>query len=198
MRKANARERILETAGELFRRQGYGLVGINEIIAKSETAKASFYQHFPSKELLCAEWLKEMHARSETSHAAILGDEDSAITKIEAYFAELRNWLLENDFRGCPYTNTASMLNTDAPAIRQQVEIHKRFIRDFFVELSRGIDGVSDPEELGSALFLLYSGATAEAQNVRATWPVDTAIAATRRLIREVEIPEVEDDVTLL
>jgi AcrR family transcriptional regulator len=48
--KAPARERILGTADRLFSSRGYGNVGINEIIDRSETAKASLYQHFPSKE----------------------------------------------------------------------------------------------------------------------------------------------------
>lgn len=182
MRKANARERILNTASELFARDGYALVGINEIIAKSETAKASFYQHFPSKEILCAEWLKAMHERSEAHHQEIREAAGSAEQKIRDYFRDLREWLEENDYRGCPYTNTTAMLHTGAAVIREQVELHKLFIRDFFVALAEEIRP-RDGEGLGSAMFLLYSGATAEAQNVRATWPVDAALSAVKRLM---------------
>ncbi len=196
MRKANARERILETAGQLFQKQGYALVGINEIIAKSETAKASFYQHFPSKEILCAEWLKAMHARSVDHHQHLREGGDSPKEKIRDYFRELRTWLEMNQFRGCPYTNTTSMLNTGESVIREQVEIHKRFIREFFVELAQKIlPGRGD--QVGSAMFLLYSGATAEAQNVRATWPVDAALKAAERLMADVD-QEDEIDVALL
>jgi len=197
MRKANARERILETAGDLFRKNGYALVGINEIIAKSETAKASFYQHFTSKEILCAEWLKTMHERSVENHQALLESDLSAERKIRDYFHELRSWLRENDFRGCPYTNTASMLNTEASAIREQVELHKLFLRDFFVELAQQINsGVG--RSLGTALFLLYSGATAEAQNVRDVWPVEAATEAAERLIAQSSSESEEEDVSLL
>lgn len=187
----------METAGELFRKNGYALVGINEIIAKSETAKASFYQHFPSKELLCAEWLKAMHERSVEHHQALLESDVSAERKIRDYFNELRNWLRDNDYRGCPYTNTASMLNTDAAAIREQVELHKLFLRDFFVELAQQINP-SDGRSLGSALFLLYSGATAEAQNVRDDWPVEAATEAAERLITQSGAQSDEEDVSLL
>jgi AcrR family transcriptional regulator len=185
MKKASARERILETAGDLFARNGYALVGINEIIAKSETAKASFYQHFKSKELLCAEWLRSMHERSVEKHDSILASGKSPERKTKDYFAELKKWLIGNDFRGCPYTNTTSMLSTDAPAIREQVEIHKLFIRDFFVELAQGITSGSQAQQLGSTLFLLYSGATAEAQNVRSVWPVESATQAALKLVEE-------------
>lgn len=183
MRKSNARERILETAGRLFSRNGYALVGINEIIAQSETAKASFYQHFPSKEKLCAEWLKLTHERSVASHDAILKSKKAPQRKLRDYFNDLKKWLLENNFRGCPYTNTASMLNTEAPEIREQVEIHKLFIRDFFIELARGFTKPDRARQVGAALFLLYSGATAEAQNVRSTWPVESALETAESLI---------------
>ena len=183
MRKSNARERILETAGRLFARDGYALVGINEIIAQSETAKASFYQHFPSKEKLCAEWLKTTHERSVESHDTILKSKKPPQRKLREYFKDLKKWLQENNFRGCPYTNTTSMLNTEAPEIREQVEIHKLFLRDFFIEMARGITTTEKARGVGAALFLLYSGATAEAQNVRSTWPVESALETAEQLL---------------
>ncbi len=198
MKKKDARERILETAGLLFAKSGYALVGINEIIARSETAKASFYQHFPSKEILCAEWLKAMHERSIKSHEAILRSDQDPETKIREYFGELETWLTDNDFRGCPYTNTAAMLNSEASVIREQVELHKLFIRDFFVELAQALTDSRRAEDLGSTWFLLYSGATAEAQNVRAIWPVAAAEKAALQLIAGSESDEEQDDVSLL
>src|SRR5581483_8593330 len=45
-----ARERILATAYELFTRRGIRSVGVNEIIASSGVAKASFYRNFRSKD----------------------------------------------------------------------------------------------------------------------------------------------------
>jgi AcrR family transcriptional regulator len=72
MRKPNAKERILETASKLFHERGYSEVGINEIIEKAETAKASFYQHYSSKEVLCEAWLQSVHDRSEDSRAEFL------------------------------------------------------------------------------------------------------------------------------
>ena len=38
----SARERIVETATGLFESQGFAATGINQIIAESKTAKASF------------------------------------------------------------------------------------------------------------------------------------------------------------
>ena len=46
----DTRERILDTAARLFYAQGYNSTGINQVIKEANVAKASLYQHFPSKE----------------------------------------------------------------------------------------------------------------------------------------------------
>ena len=54
----SARERILETAEELFYREGIRAVGIDTIIEKSGVAKMSLYRSFPSKDDLVAAYLE--------------------------------------------------------------------------------------------------------------------------------------------
>ncbi len=178
MKKQNARQRILETASKLFGERGYAGVGINEIIAKSETAKASFYHHFKSKDRLCAEWLKEMHQRSEKNHDEILKQASPPIDKLQAYFEYLKEWLTTNNYRGCPYTNTAVVLEGGSQEIRSEIETHKLYIRDFFIALARDFVTGNDARTLGNTWFVLYSGATTEAQNLRSAWPVDVALEA--------------------
>lgn len=52
------KERILKTVEHLFYEQGCLSTGINQIIADAQVAKASFYQHFSSKEALILEYLE--------------------------------------------------------------------------------------------------------------------------------------------
>ncbi len=176
MRKANARERLLETAGKLFHERGYSEVGINEIIEKAETAKASFYQHFSSKQALCEAWLDTMHERSEQNRANILESDDKPVQKIVSYFDNLKNYMEASSFRGCPFSNTATVADEECCGIRSCIEEHKVSIRDFFHKLSAQFITQSDrAETVGDRLFLLYSGASVEAQTLRAIWPVDVA-----------------------
>lgn len=184
MKKPKAKERILETAAELFAERGYGSVGINEIIEKSETAKASFYHHFPSKENLCITWLIETHARSEIRHQAILDSPASAADKIIEYFDGLKEWMKQKEFRGCPFTNTTAGLDKESLEIAEQVEIHKLSIRAFLIELAKEVvSSGASAEKFGTLLFLLYSGATTEAQNLKSDWPIDAAIESVKELI---------------
>ncbi len=53
------RERILETASEMFYRNGIRAVGIDAIIARCGVAKMSLYRNFPSKDALVAAWLED-------------------------------------------------------------------------------------------------------------------------------------------
>jgi len=54
---ARARERILDTAYELFSRRGVRGVGIDEVIERAGVAKATLYRHFPSKDDLIIAFL---------------------------------------------------------------------------------------------------------------------------------------------
>ena len=49
-----ARERILASAYELFTRNGIRAVGIDEVIRRTDVAKATLYRHFPSKDALAS------------------------------------------------------------------------------------------------------------------------------------------------
>src|SRR5205807_1072857 len=56
---ADARERILHAASELFYRNGIRGSGINTIIAHSGVAKATLFHHFPAKDDLVVAWLRQ-------------------------------------------------------------------------------------------------------------------------------------------
>lgn len=46
--KTNSRERIVETASNLFQTQGFHATGLNEIIKESGSPKGSLYYYFPN------------------------------------------------------------------------------------------------------------------------------------------------------
>ncbi|PAW64552.1 MAG: hypothetical protein B9S36_02320 [Verrucomicrobiia bacterium Tous-C2TDCM] len=184
MRKPNAKDRILETAGELFFQRGYSGVGINEIIEKAGTAKASFYQHFPSKESLCEAWLQDMHDRSSVHHGELLASGLPPQEMAAACFTRLADFLKAGDFRGCPYSNTGAVSDENCFGIVKLIRVHKESTRIFF----RKIASLAIPDEgraatIGDRLFLLYSGATAEAQNLKCLWPVEIAGEAAVELL---------------
>lgn len=53
------RAQILRAAAELFERRGYAAVSLGEIAAAVAVTKAALYHHFPSKEAIYAEVMRE-------------------------------------------------------------------------------------------------------------------------------------------
>ena len=169
------KQRILDTAATLFFERGYELVGVNELIEKSGVAKSTFYQHFPSKERLCAEWLRQEGRESEASAKELLNNSMPAREKVARKFDGLRQFLGESNFR---VSNTASVVLQDNE-VREVVRQYKENSRFFWQAVALQI--LPDPAKarvLGDSLFLLFSGAATEAQNSKALWPVDSAKSA--------------------
>src|ERR1700733_2504277 len=57
--RPRVRDRIFDTACELFYRHGIRSVGVDAIANEAGTNKMSFYRSFPSKDELVAEYLRE-------------------------------------------------------------------------------------------------------------------------------------------
>ena len=53
-----ARQRILDTAAELFYRDGINATGVERLAAESSVSKRTLYQHFPSKTAVVEEYLR--------------------------------------------------------------------------------------------------------------------------------------------
>lgn len=165
----------MSAAASLFGERGYECVGINEIIAKAGIAKATFYQHFPSKEQLCAAWLREEAERSVEAQHRLLSDPRPVVERLEERFDGLKSWLEVGNFAGCPFCVTAAMTQPDS-GLRVPVEEYREQAREFWRELaSQHEPAKKKARQLGDAWFLLYTGAATEAQNVRALWPVKRA-----------------------
>src|SRR5262252_7174881 len=57
-------ERILRSAGKLFRRRGYAATGIDAVMSSAQLTAGAFYSHFRSKEELLAETMDAIFRES--------------------------------------------------------------------------------------------------------------------------------------
>lgn len=162
------RERILDTAYRLFLGQGYNSTGINQIIEEAEVAKASFYQHFKSKEDLCVGVLEKRHQYIEEQSQALSGQKRTPKMKILASFDLIALLNEKEDFRGCAFLNILSEIPVDNTKVREVIHSHKSNIRQHFKDLLQNA-------ELADHIYLLYEGAFVESQLYRDQWPVSRA-----------------------
>src|ERR1700757_3013634 len=140
--KKPVRQRILETASELFYREGVRAVGIDAIIARSGVAKMSLYRNFPSKDALVPAWLEDRNGffwrRWDKAEAARAGDprgQLEAILDMVAATASHPKW------RGCPFLNTGTEFpEPDHPA-RTVILAHKRTVGERLRALAAAAEG---------------------------------------------------------
>lgn len=154
---SSPRERILEITFDLFGRQGYNSTGINQVISEAKVAKASFYQHFKSKEDLCVEFLKVRHEYwfSELNH--FCAGEKNLKQRIIQSFDFLISMNEKEDFRGCSFLNILSEIPMDNVKILQVIQQHKTDLGNYFSDL------VND-EELSAHIYLLFESSIIESQ----------------------------------
>ena len=172
--------KILETANRLFYTQGYRATGINQIIKEANVAKASFYQHFPSKENLCEAYLTQRHLTSHKRQQDFINTENTPVEKICNLFENIRQNAINNNFNGCPFLNIAAETYEHESKIRQAVTQHKsKLIGLIRAELKE----FNNPDALAEMVYLIYEGANIAVRNYRKIWPVDRAIQLTRKLL---------------
>ena len=160
------RDRILEAARELFYRHGIRAVGVDAIAETADTNKMTLYRHFPSKDALVAECLKDyardIDERWDALTAAHVGDPEG---EIRAWLQIVSDRVITGDDRGCALANAAVELpEKDHPA-KAVIEAAKRSHRERLVTLFRAA-GLIEAELLADEVFLLIEGARINLQSV--------------------------------
>ncbi len=157
-----ARQRILDTAAELFYRDGINATGVEKLAAESSVSKRTLYQHFPSKAAVVEEYLRGMGQR--VSDAVMHSDDDQ--TPRERMLAAFDGRAIgDNTSRGCPFHNAAVEAAGTMPEVENIVRASKLGFADWLTELA-GRAGAEDPRQLGNQLALLYEGAGALATSL--------------------------------
>jgi len=96
------RERILQSAGRLFRQHGYDGVGIEQIMEGAELTRGGFYAHFRSKEDLFVSVLRgELEFASQIRRLASDNDGDPVGGALEAIAFYLEPGHRRQIGRGC-------------------------------------------------------------------------------------------------
>jgi AcrR family transcriptional regulator len=162
------RERLLAVAAELFYRHGIRAVGVEAIAEAAGTNKMTLYRHFPSKDELVTEYLRQ--AASETDrcwHAYERSHPGDPLAQIRAWLAEVADHLANSGERGCALANAAIELPDKSHPARPVIETYKMAQRNRLINLCRRA-GLTEPEMLADELHLLLEGARVTAQTVSA------------------------------
>jgi AcrR family transcriptional regulator len=155
----SARERILETADDLFYREGIHAVGIDTIIEKSGVAKMSLYRSFASKDDLVAAYLE---ARSERYwqwwDGVMAKNANEPRRQLRDLFEAIAVRARRPEFRGCAFMKAAAEFPDEGTRARAVALAHKKALRKRLLKLCRAI-GAQQPDVLSNQLLMLIEGA---------------------------------------
>jgi AcrR family transcriptional regulator len=151
---AGGRERILDTAYDLFSRNGTRAVGVDRIIADAGTAKMTLYRHFASKDDLVLAFLAEREERWTRGwlQAEVLRRAPDPRGRLLAIFDVFGEWFAQPDFEGCSFI---SVLLEDVA--RDACVQHLANIREFLAGLAAEA-GIENPDAFARQWHILMKG----------------------------------------
>jgi len=176
MKHSLVKDTIIQTASDLFYRNGYNLTGINEIIKEAGIAKATLYNHFQSKEDICLAYLEHKNTTFLTQISSYANAAPHGKDQLLALFDFLNVFFDGIDFNGCWCIRTVAEIPTDNVKIRDEIQKQK----NDFLKLIEGLviinlESVQDPELVAKQVYLLYEGAVAESHLHQNAWPIASA-----------------------
>jgi AcrR family transcriptional regulator len=158
-RPSSGRERILETAYELFSREGTRAVGVDRIIAESGAAKMTLYRNFASKDELIMAFLERRGERWTRAwlQAEVMRRGTTSAERLLAIFDVFAEWFAREDFEGCSFINVMLELSDAGDPVRQASIRQLAAIRDFVAGLAEEA-GVEDADAFARQWHILMKG----------------------------------------
>ena len=163
-RGQGARERILDTAYELFSHRGIHDVGVDELVERAGVAKATLYKHFASKDELVLAFLeqreqiwtygwveKEARRRGGTPEEQLL-----------AIFDVFDEWFRSDDFEGCSFINTLLEFRGPEHPVGRASADYLENIRSVVRNLALGA-GLRDADDFALSWHILMKGSIVQA-----------------------------------
>jgi AcrR family transcriptional regulator len=153
-----ARERILDSAYELFSKRGVRAVGIDEVIERADVAKATLYRHFRTKDELVLAFLEqreqiwtkgfvegEARKRGSTPEEQLL-----------AIFDVFDEWFRREGFEACSFINVLLEMGNEHPVGKACIT-HLDNIRTVVRTLAEEA-GLRDPWSFARSWHILMKG----------------------------------------
>jgi len=182
VRKTITERKILDTAAELFHRDGLRGVGMDRVIAESGVAKSTLYAHFPTKDDLVSAYLR----RTDESWMGQLRDAaeragTSPADQLVGLFDALEGSFDRHGFFGCPFISAAVEAAAGSRAAEATVA-HTVRRQAWLLDLSRAA-GAPDPAALAAHIGLLVDGALASGRLLQDRAVIDAARTAARHAV---------------
>ena len=186
-----ARERILDTALQLFHQGGFDGESMESVARAAHIKKANLFHYFPSKRELMLAVLDRVISRLREMVLARFGSTGAdPVATIDGMFEETAAWMSQTNCRGgCFVGNTALAVSDRDEELRGRVAQHFRFWRltmaGFLWEWKeRGFFRPEfDPNNAAQSLVSLLEGSILISKASRSAFAVESAREMARRYV---------------
>jgi AcrR family transcriptional regulator len=161
--EGGARQRILDTAYELFSRRGVRSVGVDEVVERAGVAKATLYRHFRTKDELVVAFLvrREQLWTREFVEAEARRRGSTPEERLLAIFDVFDDWFRRTDFEACSFINVLLELGPEHPAGKACI-LHLENIRAIVGRLAEEA-GLRDVDSFARSWHILMKGSIVSA-----------------------------------
>lgn len=160
----SAKQKIIETALELFYQHGIHSVGVDLIIAEADVAKMTFFKHFPTKRDLVLAFLEHRDERyMQWVEATLKSITTNEKKQLAASIDVMAKWFRLADFRGCAFINTTAEVGLGGTEEKIICVSHKKRLSEYLADLAKK-GSYRKPDVLADMLITVIDGATIRAQ----------------------------------
>ncbi|MEN2766762.1 TetR/AcrR family transcriptional regulator [Ornithinibacillus xuwenensis] len=182
MSRSTKKDKLLEVAERLFYEHGFRGVGLKQIIQEADIATMTLYNHFPSKNKLVEEVLRQREERYWSYLDAHI-EKDSDSTFILAVEAHCR-WLKEESYKGDMFLRAIEDYAGTDNEIENIARNHKYKLLQYFQQLAQR-DGKDNQQDLANQLTLLLEGTTSMTTLIGVEKATEYAIVMARTLVQQ-------------
>ena len=184
--RPSPRQRLLDSATNLFTTEGIRVIGIDRILREADVAKASLYSLFGSKDALVTAYLENLDQQYRAQWEERTKDMKDAEDKILAFFDIAITEEPAKDFRGSHFQNAANEYprpETESEhGIVAACQAHRQWMHRTMTELLTAKNGYPSATQANQLLIFL-DGGLAGARFVRDVTPLQTARDLARQML---------------
>jgi AcrR family transcriptional regulator len=182
----DTRNKMLDTAIELFRRHGYNGTGFRQVVAESGAPRGSMYHHFPGgKAQLGTEAVTRAGELTADLMNKVLGGDD-AIAGFRKVWSLWIDYVESGGFAGCPVLAVAVETHPEAPELpAAAAAAFESWVRAYKAPLDRA--GIDEEEAYNLGLLCLSAieGATGLARARGNREPLERVVDQLAAILQE-------------
>lgn len=181
-RVSDAKEKLMEAAKMLIWQRSYGATSVDDICAKADVRKGSFYYFFKSKSDLAIAALEADWQGKKARYDGMFSPTNPPLKRLEDYFALVceRQTELQRQFGsvlGCTYCSLGSEVGLQDEKIREKVqEILHRMLMYFESAIrdahAQGLVHAPNAKAKAQLVFAYFQGTLSQARILNSLEPI--------------------------